>query len=71
MTAMTSEHPLWDDFADLMLDEAGECHHDKRQARAILTRMDLSEEEIEESMRWFEHRGGFCDCEIRMNVVLS
>jgi hypothetical protein len=41
---------------------------DKTLATGLLRRMGLSEDEIRSSFAYFEARGGFCDCEIVLNV---
>lgn len=41
----------------------------KTLARKILRSMVLEKEAIKESCRWYEQWGGYCDCEVIMNVV--
>jgi hypothetical protein len=42
--------------------------NDQSKARAILARMGLKSVEIEASLQYFRNHGGYCDCEILMNV---
>jgi len=37
-------------------------------SRAILKKMDLSDEEIAASIAYFRDNGGYCDCEVLFNV---
>jgi hypothetical protein len=71
MAAMTTDNPRWEEFADRMLDATGNCQHNKAQATAILKEMGVRADDITASLAWFEERGGYCDCEIRLNVVLA
>lgn len=41
---------------------------DKTFAERLLRDMGLSDDEIRSSFAYFEARGGFCDCEIVLNV---
>jgi hypothetical protein len=66
---MTTEHPCWPDFIE-RLDYAltttpCKAGQDKTIATSILKSMDV---EIKSSLAYFEVNGGFCDCEILMNV---
>jgi hypothetical protein len=80
---MTPEHPEWEVFCDKLSgpdacdfkqDEKGEytwkCKGgtDKTFATSILQLMGLSEQEVQDSFRYFEEHGGYCDCEILFNV---
>ena len=38
-------------------------------ATRILVEMGLTPDEIEESLSYFREQGGFCDCEILLNVA--
>jgi len=66
---MTVEHEQWDDFIDSLLD-AGGC--DGTDAfpitRRILAEMGLTPTEVEQSISYYRQHGGFCDCEIVLNV---
>jgi hypothetical protein len=37
-------------------------------ARKILAEMGLTEDEIDQSLSYFDANGGYCDCEILFNV---
>ena len=70
---MTNEHPLWGKFIDELdaaLDTtACKGGESKVLARKILREMGLDKDAVRESCRWFETWGGYCDCEVAMNVV--
>ncbi len=79
LQTMTTEHPQWAEFAtrlsgpegcNLTLDKDGQptwkCNHDHAKARSILTAMGNID--IKESISYFEQNGGYCDCEILLNV---
>jgi hypothetical protein len=76
---MTREHPRWDEFCDRLegpegcnfrQDENGkwiwDCDNDQSLAIAILEKMGAID--IPDSLEYFEEHGGYCDCEILMNV---
>ena len=56
-----------------MLHESLECDHSVCQARGILQRLNNEGEriDIEETLAAFRSQGGYCDCEIRLNVILT
>lgn len=71
-------HPRWDEFIERLSGPEG-CDFtdttcvcaggtDKRLSRRILARMGLSERAIAISLAYFEDHGGFCDCEVVLNV---
>ncbi len=69
MEIMSPGHPLWDEFVERLDKVADECDstENKPLARAILESMpDI---EIEDSFAFFEEYGGYCDCEILLNIV--
>jgi hypothetical protein len=68
---LTPESPEWEAFVDAMFaamkrngcdGDAG--HH--RHAKAVMTSMGGID--IEKTLAFFESRGGYCDCEILLNV---
>ena len=61
---MTIEHPLWDDFLERL--EKKPCNGTHKESIAILKTMKNID--IEGSLEYFESRGGYCDCELCMNV---
>jgi hypothetical protein len=44
------------------------CHHDYRFTRRIMADMGYNRTEIEESIIYFQSKGGYCDCEVVFNV---
>jgi hypothetical protein len=69
MAIMTPNHPLWDEFIERLDAVADRCDStsNKPLARAILETMpDI---DIDASFAFFEKYGGYCDCEILLNVV--
>ncbi|MFZ0218459.1 MAG: DUF2695 domain-containing protein [Candidatus Dormiibacterota bacterium] len=76
-------HPRWDEFLERLTgpDGMGLTGHDlsdmrwtcfggedKRFSRRALQAMGRSERAIEVSLAYFENHGGYCDCEVWMNV---
>ena len=47
-----------------------ECSHALAGSKAILKEMGYSGTEIGEICQWFELNGGYCDCEVMMNVLM-
>ena len=78
---ITPGHPRWDEFLDRLtgpraLDVRGGGWHcaggeDKRQSRRILLVMGLSPAAVAANLAFFERHGGYCDCEVWMNVEQS
>jgi len=67
---LTPESPRWEQFTD-MLDSMEWCDGDAgpnvhRHAKAIMAAMGGID--IEASLAFFEDHGGYCDCEILLNV---
>jgi hypothetical protein len=49
------------------------CYHLPQVRQVIKLLMDAtfeSEDEIEENCGWFEENGGYCDCEVHLNVIM-
>lgn len=69
MAIMSPDHPLWDDFIERLDAVADLCDStsDKPLARAILE--TIPDIDIEATFAFFEDYGGYCDCEILLNVV--
>lgn len=71
---MTADNERWEDFLELLAEEFeqadSECDAttDKKIARRTLVRMGLTSDEIAATFEYLESRGGYCDCEIFMNV---
>jgi hypothetical protein len=72
--------PRWQDFVDRLegpegcdfKDGAGDltwrCGGDKTFSVAIMRAMGLGEEEINATVAYFEQNGGYCDCEVLLNM---
>lgn len=74
MQIMTINHARWQEFyeklSDLVPDlESCNGRIDRPNAKAVLAEMGFAVDEIETSLNYFEGSGGFCDCEILMNLV--
>lgn len=68
---MSQDHPRWDEFIEKLEDSDAmqkcSAKTDRIYAKNILETM--SDIDIEGSMSFFESRGGFCDCEILLNIA--
>jgi len=72
---LTPDSPRWDEFSDA-LDAIGRCDGDgtgesnpalvHRYAKVVMTTMGNID--IAGSIAFFEEHGGYCDCEILLNV---
>jgi len=65
---LTSEHGLWEDFIGGL--EGGTCSHSLFNSRGLLEHYAKSGHliDIEGSLDWLRGEGGFCDCEVVLNV---
>lgn len=67
---MNNQHPRWQNFLELVniLFEYNDrrCSGDSKFARFVLSREGV---DIEKSIEYLQDNGGYCDCEILMNVV--
>jgi hypothetical protein len=67
---LNTESPRWDEFADRLVDELPgvtlACDHSYRAAKQIMT--DMGGVDIPASIEFFQQHGGYCDCEILLNV---
>ncbi len=69
-------HPRWEEFVARLTGPEGcnfqgerwTCHNDLRAATSILRTMGLSERGVRLSIAYFKDHGGFCDCEVVLNV---
>lgn len=76
MKIMNQEHPRWGEFMQ-KLEQAvtpdGEnitgCQHDHAHCRRILT--EMGGVDIEKTIKSFESHGGYCDCEVILNVEVE
>lgn len=63
---MTTEHPRWDEFIGRL--EGVECDGmTLSNAESILQSMGGID--VAASLEYFRINGGYCDCEIRMNIA--
>jgi hypothetical protein len=81
---MTPEHDRWEEFIDRLGGPEGCDFREKEDGsltsicdpsnrrrpgcRRIMRRMGLSRRQIAASLAYFEEHGGYCDCEVLMNV---
>lgn len=66
---MNTTHPDWDEFIShlcKMMDKVG-CNHTLANANYVLDRF-YPLADPGKSIDYFKSKGGFCDCEILMNV---
>jgi Protein of unknown function (DUF2695) len=63
----------WDAFHDLLLRSFNEadCNHDHTLCRHSLALMGLEDETIQACLSYFRLQGGFCDCEVVLNVDMT
>jgi hypothetical protein len=79
MEILTPNSPRWDEFADALFEatlvpgkpDSWVCDGDRgehvfRYAKAVMT--DMGDVDIERSLAFFREHGGYCDCEILLNV---
>jgi len=77
--AMTPRHPRWNEFTERLEGAEGinyrvdgngkgewKCHGNHKLAISILETME--DIDIPKSLKYFEKHGGYCDCEILLNV---
>ena len=73
------DHPRWREFFERLAGPEGcdfkpsgswNCHGgtDTRFSRRVLVAMGLSEVAIKQTLRYFRLDGGYCDCEIVLNL---
>jgi hypothetical protein len=76
LEVLTPESPRWDEFADALCRaiERHGCDGDghaagwatHRRAKQIMA--EMGSVDISNSLAFFEDRGGYCDCEVLLNV---
>lgn len=65
---LTPQHPAWNRFAETLyeiLENCGGCFGDLRTCNTLL---DDSPFHKEATLAYFEKNGGYCDCEVLINV---
>lgn len=73
---MDMDNERWEEFLELLdkemnrddFTEACDSTTNKPNARRALVRMGLTSDEIVETFEFLESRGGYCDCEIFLNI---
>lgn len=69
---MTVDYSRWEEFTIRLFEtlRLNDCSHGRKceLARKILTAMGASARDITESLVYFSENGGYCDCEILLNV---
>jgi hypothetical protein len=67
---MNRQHPRWDEFAERLCDTTpvDGCNHTTQDAEAVMAAMGGLD--IEVSLEDMRSKGGYCDCEIIMNVIM-
>ena len=65
---MTPENARWRKFTHLLADKlkTNGCTNDVELAPKILE--EMGDIDIEKTLEYFQNEGGWCDCEILMNV---
>lgn len=66
---MDKQHPRWTNFLELvnvLLGYNGPCSGDLKFVKYVLVGEHV---DIEKSVKYLQDNGGYCDCEILMNVV--
>lgn len=66
-----SDTTHWELFVDrlLELDSKYECDNTLKSSKQTLMDLGYSDTEIEDIVEWIEEHGGYCDCEVLINVV--
>ena len=47
-----------------------DCQGDHSRSISILQSMGYQNDEIDEVLEWFKENGGYCDCEVGMNILM-
>lgn len=64
---MKPGHPRWQEFEDRLRNDFVECRSDLALSREILQTMDCVN--VVSSLMFFREHGGYCDCEVILNVL--
>ncbi len=66
---MSPTHPRWSEFAARLRElQPARCDHTFQRTRRVLEEIEGAD--VEKSLEYFESEGGFCDCEVILNVVV-
>jgi hypothetical protein len=76
LTVMTPINPRWHEFCDKLAGEKYRCNGPLRmedgtlrlESFAVQILSEMGNMDIESSVAFFERHGGYCDCEILLNV---
>lgn len=63
---LSPEDPRWEDFVEHMEVRAN-CDHTTQHAETFLRKE--KDMDVEGTLDYFKSRGGYCDCEILLNVI--
>ncbi len=70
-------HPRWEEFLDrlcgpdcmdVVVDESWNCFGDLRFSERVLGEMGVSGPALAVNIQYFKNHGGYCDCEVVLNV---
>jgi hypothetical protein len=64
---MDPNHEIWEDFVWEMFQRHEVCSHNHETDRGVLQEMQGIE--VDRTLEFFESEGGFCDCEVLLNLV--
>lgn len=71
MEILTPSHVGWNNFREKMqifMREKG-CQQDLRNAEKVLEKVFSDSVDVEKTIQFFKDFGGYCDCEIFLNVI--
>lgn len=60
---------MWGEFVDRMMDWKENCDNTPKGTRAMLQTMNGID--VEGTLDFFRRLGGYCDCEVWLNVILK
>jgi hypothetical protein len=66
---LSPEHPRWDEFVsrlDLEGEKMGGCDLTHRHSKKVMTEMGGID--VDATLEFFRGHGGYCDCEVLVNV---
>jgi hypothetical protein len=64
---LTPNHENWGDFVFLKMNSKNSCDNTLKGTAAIL--WDMQGIDVEGTLEYFKSLGGYCDCEVLLNVV--
>jgi hypothetical protein len=72
LETLTTKSPRWDEFIGKLSQSVlsvRDCHHNHQHTVEIMTAMGGVD--IETTLTYCRNHGGFCDCEILLNVEID